>query len=227
MIDERRGNIKFPLNHLHGSSARDFWAYLPVFILLYGWSGGCFDEAKEEASLFFQSWMKMRKLLMNRTPFTQTILKHDRKGIVGKVTTNSNRHSRYIKDTRFIMVDLCIDRSMVSLSSRLFNALEMAIEIVGNVITLHRHTTPIGNIVQFYRNGSIRIRCDVSDSTEQRAPIILSVNGEMECGEPWPENTTYEQKYAVWKKEAKEISKKAHEENIHRNGMHVEKEKKS
>ena len=97
-------------------AARDFYNYLPMFILFNGFAGGAFDEAREEASICFQFWMKLRKIFMKRLPMVEIIQLHNRMNISKNFSKSLNKKkSKYIQDTRYVMHPLHIDYSMFSL----------------------------------------------------------------------------------------------------------------
>ena len=84
-------NKTFHLCHHGGSPFRDFTLFMPVLTFITGWGPGLYDEGREEASLCFQHWMKVRKKLMTRTPMEQVVQLHNKRQYLIKTCKSMSR----------------------------------------------------------------------------------------------------------------------------------------
>ena len=57
------------------------------------WKPGLHDESDEEASLYFQHWMKVRKKLMTRTPMEQVVQLHNKRQYLIKTCKSMSRET--------------------------------------------------------------------------------------------------------------------------------------
>ena len=205
------------LNHSGGLSCRDFWTYWPIIIFQAGYSAGAFDEGKEEASFCFQFWMKLRKTLYTRLPMLEIINVMDNKTMIKNAAPAANRKkSEYIEDTRFVMKDIHIDFTMLSLSPRLVPALEVAVAIMNNVIKDNSWSERLEDFFTFYSNGSFTVKCDINPNKKDDG-IVISLNGQFDNKYP-----TKKCDYGEWAKKARELYKRALETaTLHNDFLHL------
>lgn len=176
--------VNFHLTHSGGMPFRDFCLHCPMVTFGTCWGVAMFDEGHEEACLCFQHWIKIRKMLMDRTPMEEIIQLHNKHSYICKVCKSMGwDKSMYIKDTRYVMRDLHIDVSMLSISPRFVPAIKTAITIMNNILEDRcregiededNESGPLNlfDIITFYKNGSFVVHCSVSPN--KQSPLIIS-----------------------------------------------------
>ena len=168
-----RKQHKYHMCHGGGIPARDFYLYLPLFIFLFGWAGGAFDEAKEEGSQPFQNLMGLRKAKKNPRVLQESVQQLDDKNILRVAIRALNwQSSKYIDDTRYVLRDLYIDYRMFSKSPRLYSGLITGITMMENHIKI-QHIDTIMQYFKFFNTGSVIVYCDIHEVHQDKNDMIF------------------------------------------------------
>ena len=214
-INFLQANVSLHLIHNHGAPFRDFCIYCAIFILYYGFAAAV-DEANGEASLCFQWWPILRKLLKIRTPMPQSVKLHDQRAMLSKTCPSTTyKAAKYIEDTTQFMVDIRVDASMFLLSPRIWEAMKQMIAMLNNFwLTQPGMDYTINDFFEFYDDGSFIVRCGHKDN--ENMYIDLSTKDDcvlgMKCN------------YDDWKVVAYELAKEAAQTNKqNRFGFHRQK----
>ena len=211
--DSSNDDLYYHLNHTHGAPARDLYAYGPMSTYTTGYAGA-FDEKREEGSIYFQMWQYYRKVYVSRAPMTKPIENIDSRNIMQTMVPRMKyKKSTYVPRSS-PMRDIQVDFSMIFLSTRLFPAVNQAIDIMSTFNMKHNLGWDCKQYMTFYECGSFKINCCSPNDATQEAPkpICVSYNNVWQPGK--------ECTHQVWVAKAKELHQSAKERSKDKYGLH-------